>query len=54
MPMIMTTDQSEWFRRMRHEWMRVMRPMNGLFDHQALSARDAGSAGSIAELQAPA
>ena len=29
MPMVMTSDQSEWFRRMRHDWLRVMQPMKG-------------------------
>lgn len=29
MPMLMTPEQSEWFDRMRHDWLRVMRPFSG-------------------------
>jgi SAM-dependent methyltransferase len=29
MPMLMTPEQSEWFSRMRGEWLRVMRPFAG-------------------------
>jgi hypothetical protein len=30
MPMVMSSEQHEWFTRMRAEWLRVMKPLSGL------------------------